>query len=234
MSVEIKITLSSGLYLKDPQESKLGKKIISSSIDMIFKFGFELFNFKKLAIEINSTEASLYRYFQNKHMLLLYLVNWYWEWVIYLITSNTMNIKDAEQKLQIIIHSIVSASKSNSLVAYVDENKLQSIVISEGTKTYHTIEVDKENSEGFFKSYKVLVGVISAVISEVNPDFKYPNALASNLFEMSNNHIFFAQHLPKLTDIASKDNVEEEVENMMNYFTPKACFKKLRCCLVSK
>jgi AcrR family transcriptional regulator len=226
MSIEIKITLSSGLYLRNPQESNLGKKIIEQSINMIFTYGFESFNFKKLANEINSTEASLYRYFQNKHMLLLYLVNWYWEWVMYLITINTMNITVAEQKLQIIIHSIVSASKSNCLVDYVDENKLQSIIISEGTKTYHTIGVDKENAEGFFKSYKNLVTMISKVITEVNPEFKYPNALASNLFEMSNSHIFFAQHLPKLTNVTSKVNVEGEIEVMMNYFVKKLVLSK--------
>ncbi|MFT4800749.1 MAG: AcrR family transcriptional regulator [Flavobacteriaceae bacterium] len=226
MSIEIKITLSNGLYLRNPQESKLGKKIIEHSINMIFTYGFESFNFKKIANEINSTEASLYRYFQNKHMLLLYLVNWYWEWVMYLITINTMNIIVSEQKLQIIIHSIVSASKSNSLVEYVDENKLQSIIISEGTKAYHTIGVDKENAEGFFKSYKNLVAMISKVITEVNPEFKYPNALASNLFEMSNNHIFFAQHLPKLTDVTSKVNVEKEIEVMMNYFVKKLVLSK--------
>ena len=226
MSIEIKITLSSGLYLRNPQESNLGKKIIEQSINMIFTYGFESFNFKKLANEINSTEASLYRYFQNKHMLLLYLVNWYWEWVMYLITINTMNITVAEQKLQIIIHSIVSASKSNCLVDYVDENKLQSIMISEGTKTYHTIGVDKENAEGFFKSYKNLVTMISKVITEVNPEFKYPNALASNLFEMSNSHIFFAQHLPKLTNVTSKVNVEGEIEVMMNYFVKKLVLSK--------
>lgn len=221
MSVEIKISLNDGLYLKDPQDSELGRNIINHSIILIEEIGIESFTFKKLSARINSTEASIYRYFVNKHILLLYLVNWYWEWVMYLIHVNTMNIKDAKSKLQIIIHSFVSASRENPMVEYVNENKLQKIVISDGMKVYHTKEVDDENSKGFFKSYKNLALTVSKVISEVNPSFKYPYALATNLFEMSNNHIFFAQHLPKLTDVSIKENETEEVENMLNYFVDK-------------
>jgi len=94
MSVAIKISLNEGLYIKEPQDSLLGRKIIKNSILLIDKFGFESFTFKKLADKINSTEASIYRYFENKHLLLLYLVNWYWEWVNYLININTLNIDD--------------------------------------------------------------------------------------------------------------------------------------------
>jgi len=221
VSVEIKIALNQGLYLKDPQDSDLGRKILKNSIILIEELGIESFTFKKLSIKINSTEASIYRYFINKHILLLYLVNWYWEWVRYLININTININDPKIKLQIIIRSLVSASKENPMVGYVNENKLQKIVISDGMKVYHTKEVDDENSKGFFKSYKKLAITISKVITEVNPSFIYPYALATNLFEMANNHIFFAQHLPQLTDVSIKENENGEVEKMLNYFVAK-------------
>ena len=221
MSIEIKISLNNGLYLKEPQDSKLGRKIIQYSIILIDEFGFEAFTFKKLAEKINSTEASIYRYFENKHILLLFLVNWYWEWVNYLIRINTINVEDPKKKLEIIIHSFVSASQENPSVDYVNESKLHNIVIAEGGKAYHTKEVDTENSKGFFSSYKQLATTVSQVISQINSDFKYPFALATNLFEMSNNHIYFARHLPRLTDITvEKDNVKE-VENMLNYFANK-------------
>jgi len=224
VSVKIKFDLNDGLYLKDPQDSKLGRKIIKFSIVMIYKIGFESFNFKKLAIEINSTEASIYRYFENKHLLLLYLVNWYWEWVNYLINLNTMNITDSKKKLEIVVHSLVFATTDNSLVVFIDESKLHKIVVFEGTKAYHTFEIDKENSVGMFKSYKDLIEVISLIVLEVNPDFKYPHALASNLFEMTNNQLFFANYLPRLTDIPPKKNHEIEVEKMLNYFLCKLLF----------
>jgi AcrR family transcriptional regulator len=221
MSIEIKISPNEGLYLKEPQDSKLGINIIKYSILMIDEYGFESFTFKKLAKEINSTEASIYRYFENKHLLLLFLVNWYWEWVSYLIEINTRNINDPRNKLRIIIHSFVSASKDNPGIVYVNESKLHNIVISEGMKAYHTKEVDKENSKGFFKSYKDLARSVSDVISEINPNFKYPFTLATNLFEMSNNQIFFAKHLPRLTDISGDTDEVNEVEEMLNYFVEK-------------
>lgn len=215
------MSLNTGLFLREPQDSKLGRNIIQNSILLIDEFGFESFTFKKLAEKIGSTEASIYRYFENKHLLLLFLVNWYWEWVNYLIFFNTMNVEDSRKKLKIIIHSFLSASKDNPSVDYVNESKLHNIVISEGGKAYHTKDVDDENSKGFFSSYKNLATSVSQVISQISPDFKYPYALATNLFEMSNNHIYFAKHLPKLTDISVKENDVNEVENMLNYFADK-------------
>lgn len=218
MAIAIKITLNEGLYQRDPQETALGKKIIQHSILLIDEIGFEKFNFKKLAIHMESTEASVYRYFENKHKLLLYLVSWYWEWVTYLIDINTMNIDDPCRRLQIIIENFVYASKENPSIDYVNENVLHSIIISEGNKAYHTKSVDKENTEGFFTNYKKLTQKVASVIAEIKPDFPYPNALASNLFEMANNHIYFAQHLPKLTDVHVEDNNFDEVEEMLKYF----------------
>jgi len=221
MSVAIKILLNEGLYIKDPQDSDLGKKIIKNSIILLNKLGFEAFTFKKLAVEISSTESSIYRYFENKHLLLTYLVSWYWEWIGYLIDTNSKNIVNPKEKLSIIIKSFVIASMENPSVNYVNESILHEIVIAEGSKVYHTKEVDNENSKGFFKNYKDLIEQISQVILQINPNFKYPHALATNLFEMSNNHIYFAKHLPRLTDIDKKENTLEEVEAMLNYFANK-------------
>jgi hypothetical protein len=81
--------------------------------------------------------------------------------------------------------------------------------------------VDNENSKGFFGSYKNLALTVSQVITDVNPNFKYPYALATSLFEMANNHLFFAQHLPKLTDISIKTNEYNEMEEMLCYFVDK-------------
>ncbi len=225
MAIGIKITLNEKLYLRDPQESSLGQKIIRHSILLIDEIGFESFNFKKLAIQMKSTEASVYRYFENKHLLLTYLVSWYWEWVSYLIDINTLNIESSERKLKIIIKTIVFASKDNPSIEYVNESVLHRLIISEGTKAYHTKEVDKDNTEGFFLNYKKLSEKVADVISEINPDFQYPHALASNLFEMANNHIYFAEHLPRLTDVSVEGENYEEVEQMLEYFA----FKLLDC-----
>jgi len=225
MSIGIRISLNKGLYLRDPQETTLGKNIIRHSILLIDKLGFEAFNFKKLALAMGSTEASVYRYFENKHLLLVYLESWYWEWVNYLIDIHTMNIEDPRKKLKIIIQTLVYASKDNPSIDYVNESILHRIIIAEGTKAYHTKAVDEEDKEGFFANYKILTGKVSEIIREVKPDFPYPNTLASNLFEMANNHIYFAQHLPELTDIQVENENYKEVEAMLEYFA----FSLLNC-----
>lgn len=218
MAIGIKISLHKGLYLKDPQETSLGQKIIKHSILLIDAIGFESFNFKKLAECMESTEASVYRYFENKHMLLLYLVSWYWEWISYSIDFNTMNIENPKRRLKIIIDTLVSASKESPTIDYVNESVLHRIIIAEGSKAYHIKAVDKENKEGFFVNYQQLSEKVANVIMELNPAFPYPHALASNLFEMANNQIYFAEHLPRLTDVKVKDNNYKEVEKMLEYF----------------
>lgn len=73
MSIKIKIELNEGLFLRDPQNSILGRKIIQHSILMIEKIGFESFNFKKLSAEINSTEVFFYRYFNNNQLFFQFI-----------------------------------------------------------------------------------------------------------------------------------------------------------------
>ncbi len=218
MAVGIKMILNDRLYIRDPQETALGQKIIKHSILMIDELGFETFTFKKLAKAMSSTEASVYRYFENKHRLLIYLVAWYWEWVSFLIDLNTANIASGEERLKIIIKTIVHAKRENPAIGYVNEQILHRIVISEGAKAYHTKAVDRENTEGLFLNYKQLCDKVADVISEINSEFPYPHALASNLFEMHNNHIFFAEHLPHLTDVQVKEGDYNQVECMMVFF----------------
>ena len=57
MKIQLQISMNNKLYLKNPDESELGRKIISHSITMIKDKGFEEFTFKKLAKNIGSTEA---------------------------------------------------------------------------------------------------------------------------------------------------------------------------------
>ena len=215
------IAIPTGLALRDPLQTSLGRDIISNSIDLISEIGFEKFTFRKLAQHMGSNETSLYRYFENKHLLLLYLVVWYWNWVTYLIDYNTKNIKDPHRKLDIIIDNFVDATKENPSIDFVNENKLHRIIIEESAKAYHTKAVDEENKEGFFLSYKALIQKVADVIHEIDPKFKYPHSFATSLFEMANNQIFFAQHLPKLTDIKVKNENFDEVVELLQFYKMK-------------
>ncbi|MEN9326751.1 MAG: hypothetical protein RI943_1172, partial [Bacteroidota bacterium] len=59
------ISVNDKLYVKNPETSDLGKKIIEHSIVLINEIGFENFTFKKLGEKINSNESSIYRYFES-------------------------------------------------------------------------------------------------------------------------------------------------------------------------
>ena len=95
----ITITVNDKLYVKNPETSALGKKIIENSILLIDEIGFENFTFKKLGEIIGSNESSIYRYFESKHKLLLYLSSWYWGWMEYKLVFASSNISDKNEKL---------------------------------------------------------------------------------------------------------------------------------------
>lgn len=216
--IAIQIQLNPNLYLRSPQETKLGKKIIEFSIILIEELGFEKFTFKKLATKIDSTEASIYRYFQNKHKLLIYLVAWYWSWLKFQVDYNTMNIVDVDKKIKIALSILVESSRKNPAIQYVDENLLHKIVVSESSKAYHTKTVDAENKEGYFSTYKELCECISTILLEKKPDYLYPHTLASSLIEMANNNIYFAEHLPSLTDVNIKEGNLEDIKRLLEHF----------------
>jgi len=217
--VEIKFNLNNRLFLKDPQDSELGKKMIQHSIILIDELGFEAYTFRKLASAISSTEKSIYRYFENKHFMLLFLSSWYWEWVKYLIEINSKNIEDPTRKLKIAIENLVIATDENPGNAYINEHLLHKVVIKESGKAYHIHDVDDENQAGLFYSYKSLVKLVSNIIMEVDPAFPYSLSLSSNLFEMANNQIYFADHLPRLSSLEHGKNLNEDLIEMLSFFT---------------
>ncbi|GEO05430.1 TetR family transcriptional regulator [Adhaeribacter aerolatus] len=214
MAASIHISLNHKSYLREPESTELGRKIISESIKMIDALGFEQFTFKKLAAEIGSTEASIYRYFENKHKLLVYLVSWYWAWVDYTVTFQTHNLPDPRQRLDRALEELVNAGQEDDpSVAYIDERILYRIVMAESSKVYLTKEVDAENKEGFFLEIKKFCRHLAQLVLAVNPDYPYPHALVSTVMEAAHQQLYFASHLPSLTEIKySQRPVEETIQ----------------------
>lgn len=108
--IGINLNINSKIYLKDPTATKLGRRIIENSVILIDNLGLEDFSFRKLAINISSTESSVYRYFENKHYLFIYLLNWYWEWTSTRIDLSLINIDDPKEKLRRIIKILIESS----------------------------------------------------------------------------------------------------------------------------
>ncbi len=210
MIEHIGIQVNERIYLKNPESSDLGRSIVSLGIDLIDELGFEAFTFRKLAQKIGTTEASIYRYFESKQRLLIYLSSWYWRWVDYRLILAIANVDSAEERLKRAITLVVKQVEQDSNFSHIDEVKLNRIIICESSKAYLNKHVDDENREGFFQDYKKLVGRIGAIIHEINPDYKYPHMLVSTIIEGAHLQRYFAQHLPRLTDVVTGEDSATE------------------------
>ncbi|MCB0383297.1 MAG: TetR/AcrR family transcriptional regulator [Psychroserpens sp.] len=196
----LKIDINDNIYLKDPESSELGKKIIEFSIKLIDEIGFDSFTFKKLGTIIGSNESSIYRYFDGKHKLLLYLTSWYWAWLEYQLVFSTNNISNPNEKLDKAINVLTRTIESDSMFEHIDEVVLSRVVINEYSKSYLTKVVDAENKDGYFSIYKRLVRRLHDMIIEVNPKYKFPHSLSSTVLEGALHQHFLKEHFKSLTD----------------------------------
>lgn len=215
MEYQFKIKMNEGLYLRNPEDTELGRKILKHSVELIYKLGFKAFTFKKLAEEISSTEAGIYRYFENKHKLLIYITAWYFGWIEFQINFQTNNIKDHKVKLQKIINLLTSPIEDDKQTSYIDESLLHPVIVAEGSKAYLTKQVEEDNKSEFFQPYKDLCTLIGNVILAYNPNYKFPKSLASTIVEIAHFQNFFMHNLSSLTDF-SKRNKETEIVEFLN------------------
>lgn len=196
----LKIAVPESIYIKDPESSSLGKRIVENSILLIDDIGFDAFTFKKLGIKIGSNESSIYRYFESKHMLLLYLTSWYWAWIEYQLVFATHSISDNKRKLKKAIEIVTRTIKEDSNFSHINEVVLNRIVINEYSKSYLTKEVDTENKEGYFVIYKRLIIRLRDMILQINSRYKYAASLASTVVEAALHQNFLKDHFKSITD----------------------------------
>jgi len=203
MELELKVRMNHQLFVRDPESTELGRRIVRQSIVLIQELGFEHFTFKKLSVAVKTTEAGIYRYFENKHTLLVYLLDWYWTVLRYQIKIRVFNINEAEKRLRLIIQLLADWGDDPWMEDPLQKS-LYKIAISEGNKTYLTKEVGLDNSKQFFKPYKDLCNDIALVMLELSPDFPYAHSLSSTLIETSYLQNYFMENLPSLTDFGKQ------------------------------
>ena len=212
----LKMEINDKLFIKDPETSTLGKKMIQESILMIHELGFEQFTFRKLGAQIGSNESSIYRYFENKHKLLLYLVSWYWSWLEHQMVFQTMAIQDPREKLLKAIDIITADTVQDSTYKHVDEVLLNKIVISEHSKSYLTKEVDRENKDGYFQVYKRLAGRIKEMIAALSPNYPYPASLSSMIIDGALHQHYLKEHFKVITDCGAQISPSEFFKDLTN------------------
>ena len=211
----LKISVPDKIYIKDPETSDLGKRIIENSILLIYKIGFESFTFKKLGNKIGSNESSIYRYFESKHKLLLYLSSWYWAWLEYQLVIETYSISDKKEKLDKAITIVTRTVEEDSNFSHINETLLYRIIVNESSKSFLTKEVDKDNKEGYFEIYKRLISRLEVMIKDVNPTYQYPLSLASTILEGGLHQHFLNEHFPSITNCLNKTSPTEFLKNIV-------------------
>lgn len=200
MHIQIKIPVSEKLALRDPESSELGRSIVRQGIVLMQQLGFEQFTFRKLAHEINTTEASIYRYFENKHRLLLYILTWYWHYLQYVVLFSLQNMEDTTLKIKKVVEILSKEPPEELDQSGIDKKAAYKIFIAESSKAYLTKEVGSINQERLFKPYKDLCALVAQLFQDYHPDYPYPRSLASTLIEMAHFQPFFKDNLPALTD----------------------------------
>lgn len=200
----IKISVPEKIFVKDPESSDLGRRIIEHSILMINEIGFEAFTFKKLGVEIGSNESSIYRYFESKHNLLLYLSSWYWSWKEYQLVLETYSITEPSEKLKKAVEILTRTIKKDNEFTHINEVILNHIIINENSKSFLTKEVDKENQEGYFVVYKRIVSRLKDIIVAVDKEYEYPASLASTILEGGLHQHFLKDHFKSITDCSTE------------------------------
>jgi AcrR family transcriptional regulator len=201
MDIQLSFKINEKLFLKDPESTELGKSIVKNAIDLIYELGYEQFTFKKLARHINTTEATVYRYFENKHRLLLYILNWYWSYMEFLVLQKLQKEDTAAQQLKTIIHLLTHELLESSGTLDYNKKFLNQIAIAESRKSYLVKEIDEINKQELFKPFKDLCGQIARVITAHQPEYLFPHSLSSTMIEVAHDQQFFSEHLPRLTDV---------------------------------
>jgi AcrR family transcriptional regulator len=212
----VSIKIDESLFNKEPTSSDIGLSIIRKSVDLLHSEGLESFTFKKLALTLGSTESTIYRYFINKHQLMMYLASWYWsllEWKVVFATAN-MELPSAmmDKALKVLANPVDESS-----MEFFDEKKLRDIVISYGFNSVEIKNLKKKDRIGYFLAYSNLSSRFEEIIILHNKNFKNPKAMATTLIETSNFQLLLKLRLPELTDEHASETTLYNLLSQMAY-----------------
>lgn len=227
MDYSVHMRMNERLFLREPEGSDLGRRIVRQGILLLDEVGLEEVTFRKLAERINTKEASIYRYFENKHRLLVYLVAWYWQWVDFQLVFQTNNLTSPREKLEKLLRILLLLDLDDSLNDGIDIRALHSTVIREASKVYLTHHVTEDNFRQLFKPYNDLCQRIATIILAYRPDYPYAQSRASSLVETAHYQCFFMQNLPGLTNFGPASSSEPEAMNKLLGFMRHLLFSSL-------
>lgn len=192
------VHISSEAFVKNPISSELGIRIVQNSIVLMNKNGVSDFTFRKLALHLSTSEASIYRYFESKMQLLNFLSQLYWHEVKEIILEEIIGSNTSEEKLIKAIEIFCNPNISSKQNSMVDMSELHQLIIQEGVTTNLWGESHQTDDHS---SQKRLIQYLSEVILSINPNYSYPKTLISTMIHTCHLQLLFCSHLPYYTDI---------------------------------
>jgi AcrR family transcriptional regulator len=211
----LSIRVSDRLFLKDPESSALGRNILTTSVQIIDEIGMERFTFKKLANTLQTTESSVYRYFENKHMLLLYMSTWYWSWLETYMVFRTANLTDPKDKLRIMISILCKDDWENKVMNSMNLNLLKRIVVSESPKAYMAKQTGNLPMDEIFRGFEQLCLRFEELFRVINPEFRHTRRLSSTMIEGVLQQTFYVTYLTSFSSI--EENQKDDSISLFFY-----------------
>jgi AcrR family transcriptional regulator len=211
----LSIRVSDRLFLKDPESSALGRNILTTSVQIIDEIGMERFTFKKLANTLQTTESSVYRYFENKHMLLLYMSTWYWSWLETYMVFRTANLTDPKDKLRIMISILCKDDWENKVMNSMNLNLLKRIVVSESPKAYMAKQTGNLPLDEIFRGFEQLCLRFEELFRVINPEFRHTRRLSSTMIEGVLQQTFYVTYLTSFSSI--EENQKDDSISLFFY-----------------
>jgi AcrR family transcriptional regulator len=215
MSTIIQIRISDALYLRDPEETALGRKIIGQGILLIDQLGFHDFTFKKLASEIKSTEASIYRYFKSKRQLLHYLIAWYWAWLEYRMQGTVSTLSNKQERVLSVIKILTESIIFDPRIPHIDERVLYRIIIKESDRSIFAEQAREGDQKIPLATFSALISFIARLLKEYAPNFQYPFALAHSLLITAQRQRYYSEYFPGVTELKEKKNEALELAKFL-------------------
>ncbi len=187
------------VFLKDPDSSETGREIVFHGAEMMALSGVESFTFSKLAAKAGITEATVYRYFSNKHQLLLYLLNRYWNALEYKAMQETVHINNPLERLhrlaELLTGPVIQAGQGNFA------RHLYAIAMSESVKVHLGTETGLDWQKGMLNGYARITGLVAETLRTAYPEYPYPQAWAATFVDSAMQQQFLMRHLPELTEV---------------------------------
>lgn len=227
MEYSVHIRMNERLFLREPEASELGRRIVRQGILLFDEIGFEDATFRKLAERMGTKEASIYRYFENKHRLLVYLVAWYWQWIDFQMVFQTNNLTNPREKLEKFLRLLLLLDLDDSFSEDIDIRALHSLVVREASKAYLTHHVTEDNRQQLFKPYKDLCQRVAGIVQNYQPNYPYAHSRVSSLIETAHYQTFFMQNLPSLTDFGPEQPGDSQATNKLLNFLRHLLFSSL-------